>query len=100
MELINNILSKLNNWCFNRWVKFGTIAGWIRSTQNNINSGVIFCNLPLKKTIRLKMSDNKIIKPLAKKPALRHTAESLKRTKAASDKFLNKQNKRRNNDKK
>ena len=58
MELINNILSKLNNWCFNFWVGFGNRAGWIRNAYNNPsnNKGIIFCNLSLKHQIKLKLT--------------------------------------------
>ena len=57
MELINNILSKLNNWCFNFWVGFGNRAGWIRNARNNSNNknGLIFCNASLKHQIKPKL---------------------------------------------
>ena len=64
MELINNILNKLNNWCFNFWVGFGNRAGWIRSAHNSssnrwpfhIANGIIFCILPLKQQIKPKLN--------------------------------------------
>tara|TARA_Y100000296_G_C5029480_1_gene184037 strand:+ start:228 stop:476 length:249 start_codon:yes stop_codon:yes gene_type:complete len=34
MGLINNIKTKLRNWCFNRWVSIGNKAGWIRTIRN------------------------------------------------------------------
>ena len=98
MELINNILSKLNNWCFNRWVSFGNIAGWIKSTQNNVNSGIIFCNLLLKKpSIKLKVvNNNKRIRPPRKKPIPPKLLKQKKAREAYNKALLNKQNQNQN----
>ena len=61
MELINNILSKLNNWCFNFWIGFGNRAGWIRNTYNDSrNNGIIFCNLSLKHQVRPKINPKSV----------------------------------------
>ena len=45
---VRDIRRKLKNWCFNCWISFGNKAGWIKYTRNNLQFGMIFCNLPLK----------------------------------------------------
>ena len=93
MELINNILSKLNNWCFNFWVGFGNRAGWVRNAHNkpSNNNGIIFCNLSLKHQVRPKIN--------LKDAAVLLKKQSLKRDNYISSAAHNRRIKRKNSEK-